>query len=251
MLCFASASASAYPDCSILLISCMFPTSAVKKAALEHGVAYAPLGPDGDKFGLKDLETTVTAVFDVSDTMTVHACGRQRILAAPGETQIDAIPAASTITTGQTRVMPTVKWSCKPEKLYSMVMYDAFNGPVTNMSFGYTHWIKINIPCDSATTLATSTGGVTFGEINYFYPDNFEAAPHNYGFYILEQRGAAAITPTQAELERFDRAKIRNGVSLRRFIEWVSGPNPNPTPSPEPDPKPKPKPKPKPGLNLT
>lgn len=199
---------------------------AVKKAALEHGVAYAPLGPHGDTFGLRDLETTVTAVFDVNETVAVHACGKQRVLGASGKTQMAAIPSASTITTEQTRAMPTVKWNCKPEKLYSMVMYDAFNGPITNMSFGYTHWIKINIPCDSATTLATSTGGVTFGEINYFHPDNFGAEPHNYGFYILEQRGATAITPTQTELERFDRANIRNGESLRRFIEWVSDKGP-------------------------
>merc|ERR1712183_629098 len=102
----------------------------VKSAALKQGVAYAPLGPEGDKFSLGDLETTVTAVFDVKDTMTVQACGGQHVLPASGQTHMAAVPSESTITTDQTRVTPTVKWNCQPDKLYSMVMYDAFAHPI-------------------------------------------------------------------------------------------------------------------------
>lgn len=198
---------------------------AVKTAALQQGVAYAPLGPDGDNFGLKDLESTVTAVFEVNDTMTVKACGRRHLLAASGQTIMKSPPSTtSTITTDQTRVMPTVEWNCQQNKLYSMIMYDAFALPITNTSFGFTHWIKINIPCDPNTATAASTEGVTFGKVGYFQPDNFGLHPNNYGFYILEQR--QALAPTQAELARYDRARLNNGVALRQFMEWVSDKGP-------------------------
>lgn len=193
---------------------------------MQQGVAYAPLGPEGDKFGLNDIEATATAVFDVQDSATVHACGRQHLLAASGQTRMAATPSALPITTEQTRVKPTVQWSCKPGKKYSMVMYDAFTRPITNTSFGYTHWIKINIPCDSATATASSAGGITFGDIKYFQPDNFDFKPHNYGFYILEQRGSTPITPTLVDVSRFAREKLSNGISLRQFMEWVSDKGP-------------------------
>merc|ERR1719198_2230928 len=94
------------------------------------------------------------------------------------------------------------------------------------MTFGYTHWIKINIPCDSATATASSAGGITFGDAEYFQPDNFELKPHHYGFYILEQRGTTPITPTLVDISRFARAKLSNGAALRQFMEWVSDKGP-------------------------
>lgn len=197
----------------------------VKLTALQQGVAYAPLAPEGDKFALNDIETTVTAVFNVNESATVQACGRQHVLGS-GRAYMAATPSALPITTDQTRVMPTVQWNCKPGKNYTMVMHDAFTRPITNMTFGYTHWIKINIPCDSATATASSAGGITFGDAEYFQPDNFELKPHHYGFYILEQRGTTPITPTLVDISRFARAKLSNGISLRQFMEWVSDKGP-------------------------
>ena len=198
----------------------------MKLAASQQGLAYAPLGKPGDSFGWKDVETTATAVFNVADTMAVQACGKQYSLAASGQTQMTAIPSASTITTDQMRVMPTVEWKCQTNRLYSLVLYDAFAHPVTTTSGGHLHWIKINIPCNAGTSKATSTDGVTFGDVEYFSPANPHIAPHNYGIYILEQRDTAAIAPTQDELARFDRTTINTGLSLRQFVEWSSDKGP-------------------------
>ena len=192
-------------------------------AAAAQGLAYGPLAQSDDGFGFLDLDRTVTAAFSVTDPLSLgDPCsdGSNYTAAGGTNTVMAATPSPLTLTTAQTRVQPTVEWSCEAGKLYTLVLFDAGSQPVAKQPGGaYCHWVQINIPCGNGG-MASATGGAVFGDINFFPPANPEVSPHNYGFYVAEQR--AALSPSQDDIARFPRA----GFNMRDFFAYVSDKGP-------------------------
>eukprot|EP00756_Hemistasia_phaeocysticola_P001498 Hpha_TRINITY_DN11054_c0_g3::TRINITY_DN11054_c0_g3_i1::g.92996::m.92996 len=100
------------------------------------------------------------------------------------------------LTTAQTRVDPSVVFECAAGKTYHLILNDALGGAFQAVN-AYTHWVRLNIPCDGATGLADFASGEDmpqgtteqpgwFSGKGYLFPAFPYNSWHHFNFYVYE-----------------------------------------------------------------